>query len=641
MFLFEVFWRSHTARLFDATPPRSLESTRRYRAKALPDKPSDLQAAFDIKDPELIRDLSCVYDMLSAWREFTTLDGFILSYTRKRMLQSLRYMNKYPIRWMGRVISARINSCSREVLRNSNTHYKARRLVLSSLRAGLLIPQPKGSPVSRGSSSDRRLHVAVPTHCRPALLYRTLTSASQSARTFDHDVVFIVSDDGESEAGSENVRWIQRFTREERREVIYLGRDYRRDLKELLYKSGCSAATTAFCCTPTLNCGFGANRNTLLLACMGERVLFCDDDVALEPRNTTQRGGINGSADNVTRVEVIDGTIPTDDVGIDLIGAHLDVLNATLRELFSNASTVPINTCEHVRRHYLDGSGRVGYSMSGSYGDSGMHSDWPLLSLGKPGALLPHGWKPACSNWSTPGESPVLRWVDACYVGHSSAPVTMCYGQDLLAGCVPFSPSFRNEDGFMGCLSSACFPHLFWAYLPIAIEHAPTFRESFRLRWDDGVNSLRVADVLSCLVSFLNPHVEEQSTELFAHYGEELIRIGSLPQDQYEGLMRIVIAPFWRARLARLDWLERNLPLNPLQLPLDRGRDRLAKRIADAYCYRGTEFFMASAHNGDEDRQMRRYLIQFGELLTAWPSMVTATHSPAIQSLRNSSIISS
>jgi hypothetical protein len=612
-----------------------------YRAKSFVGSSAELQAVLTARLPNIsLKDSSLMLDLLSCWQDFTTIEAFTVNYARHRIgkrLQSFRY---WPTRRIAQTISLRIHSCSDDVIQRTNTYDQCRRLAILALRCNLLTSPHLAYRAKHKSVHGTVLTIAIPTHSRPALLYRTLMSAIEAARQYDYDVKFVVSDDSTAICRSANVALLKRIAFDERRHIVYLGSDYKRKLKTSLTQLGCSAAAVNFCLEPRLDCGFGANRNALLLSCMGDLTLCCDDDVILRATSTAQREGVNCSKETVMRLNTISDVIVERRSFSDILGAHLNVLGISLRDLTANYSVDAKNACEHLTQRYQDGTGRIGYSLSGSYGDSGMNSDWPLLSVGERSDSISSSWRFVAPNLTKLCRSPVLRWFDGIYIGHSSAHVGMCYGQDLRTGCVPFFPHFRNEDGVMGRLSFACLPDLFWAYLPNAVEHAPEGPRPCRKCWEEGVISIRVSDLLLCLIETLDPRAERRSDDLFAYLGTEFMRIGSSSQKHYEERMGNVAALFWENRYRCLELVAKNrwLPFALLADSVECSLIKLKTLSQEKYCYRGTELAEESQPRS-EDYQMRGYLYRFGELLAEWPAIVNASQASALRSLQASSIL--
>ncbi len=217
------------------------------------------------------------------------------------------------------------------------------------------------------------------------------------------------------------------------------------------------------------------NRNLLLLAGAGSRVIMTDGDIACRParlasrarRESGEAGGSRAApaysdaryAPPVTicrdRAEAVSLVEPADAGGdFDVLEAHLAYLGADTTDLFPDEG-VP--------------GGFVFMTSPGTYGDSGFSLARGSLSLDGPARdrLMANGYERCKLSRET------VRVPERDVVSPSTRFLGMQAGYDARNYAPPFLPVGRNQDGLYALLARALLPGSLTAYPAFGLLHAP------------------------------------------------------------------------------------------------------------------------------------------------------------------------
>ncbi len=204
------------------------------------------------------------------------------------------------------------------------------------------------------------------------------------------------------------------------------------------------------------------NRNILLLAGAGSRVIMTDGDVACRPARLAgsprRRTPDYADARFVPPVSVCPdraGALSlVEPIDIDVIGAHLDYLGAGTADLITDADIPP---------------GFVFMTSPGTYGDSGFSAARGVLSLDgiRREALHASGYERCRLSRET------VRIPEADVVSPSLHFLGMQAGYDARDYAPPFLPVGRNQDGLYALLARVLLPGSLTAYLAFGLYHDP------------------------------------------------------------------------------------------------------------------------------------------------------------------------
>lgn len=478
--------------------------------------------------------------------------------------------------------------------------------------------------------------IAIPTCDRPGALARSLRSFAANAEKFGHHPAILVSDDSRDPAATARVEAIvAAVARRTGLEVFFSGRAERADFARLLTSRGIPAAVAEFALFgrpfdgPTL----GANRNALLLHCVGDMLLSLDDDTICRPgarwESLATSGTVSLSGDGdptelgffPDRSAALEGVEP---LNLDVLAEHERYLGRSVAQVVAdNAAEFRCpdlaHACEHGLRSAGDGLATVSLTLNGIAGDSGMHTGGGLLTHARAETRSRlHGSPEALALGLRSRD--VVRQALSPSIYHNGPVMGVFLGIDNRGLTPPFPPVFRGEDTVFGALVQLVGADAYFAQLPFCLPHDPSGARRYAFhRW----SSMRVADYLVafCLASgALAGPPENRLRDL----GRRLTDLGSLDEPAFEEAVRGVLIGRAAAFARHGEALLAGAPSAPAfwrEAVTSEYRD-LQRFTLDIQSRSGGARSPAAADATGV--QLRRLLREFGEMLAWWPTMVAA-----------------
>lgn len=517
----------------------------------------------------------------------------------------------------------------------------------SLVRAGLLSPSPQAG-ASDGPSIHPITTAAVTTADRPDRLERCLNALLEHLTTRGRRLRVLVADDSHdagNQAQNENIgrSAAARFGCR----VDYLGSREKAALRERLAAVGTNQTALAYAfpsASPLPSPG--ANRNAVLLATAGERVLLLEDTTIAKPwRGSGTKEGLDlcGHADPrrhrffETRAAALPEGAAED---LDLVMAHETVIGRPLSALVHGANGFcdTGSACMHVLAKAVetDAHARIRIAMSGVAGDAGLDCPYRLL-------LRDGGWKTDMRADRDVFDAALTfremeRIVDRLSVTHDPGCELYCAAIDNTTLVPPFFPIGSGGAELFGLMLAACDSDALFAHLPVGIVRDTPCTADYEGSTIVSASTLRITDLVAAILSTCwMPPFRAAVPERLRRMDEHIQAITALDPGGFRDAIRAVIIerraqellriesmevpeagfpPFWNAALARyratvLEVLEDPTFCCPVEI----------HRIPDP-----TECLEVC----------RVWLDDFAALLHAWPDLwraareIGADHSPML-----------
>jgi hypothetical protein len=375
------------------------------------------------------------------------------------------------------------------------------------LRRGALFGAAHRS--SLGATPTPVRTVGVLTCDRVDALRACVESFARNARTYGDPCRFVVGDDSTSVAARDaNVQTLVELAAVWNVEIVYAGLDERRVYADRLAKhTGVDPELVSFALAGMPDCGgrIGANRNTLLLECVGEAFVSTDDDtIAQLARPAEDAAGVSFTAEDDpmtyrffrTREEAVAQVDPADE---SVLRLHAAVLGRSLASIVTDERDWGIDldgATPAMVQGLQSGSGRVAATVSGVYGDSGM--------FGGVGFLM-HWVRDGKARYGEEqyrlavGSREILRIVPRLTIRRASPFMSTSVGFDHRQLLPPFLPVLRDEDGVFGETLSCCFEDAHVAHLPRAILHAAAPGRKYE---PDRIGAARVRRLADLVINY-------------------------------------------------------------------------------------------------------------------------------------------
>ncbi len=343
-----------------------------------------------------------------------------------------------------------------------------------------------GAQVTRGHVTC----LAVPTRDRPALLARGLPEFVENALDFGRRLRVVVVDDSRQAASrAANEQLLATLGRRYGIDLRCVGVEARaRFARALAERAGVAPAVTEFALLNPEGCplAFGAARNAVLLATVGEVLVQVDDDtrcsIAAAPGART--GVCLSSRDDPTEFHFFEqaaGPRAALDVRRhDFVGLHEELLGRGVGACADEGYAADelawdLPTPEFLAK--LGASARVGVSSLGIAGDCGM--DTPLHYLFVGDAARQRLWGDRADASHAFYSRQVVRAAWRRTISDTAHCASTNLGLDNRAELPPFFPVQRNEDGCFGTALHTCARSIYSGFLPHVLFHEPVPERRF------------------------------------------------------------------------------------------------------------------------------------------------------------------
>ncbi len=481
--------------------------------------------------------------------------------------------------------------------------------VLPSRDAG---PQP--TPIST---------IVIPTRDRPALLRRAIDGYARNCARHGRQVGFVVSDDsGGPDTRRDCLAMLAGLARDLRVDICYAGPEERAAFAARLARSGdIPEEVVRFGCLPARpgDITVGANRNTLLLHTVGERIFSADDDticrVAVPPGHAG--GHALDQGDNPpqawffrSRPEAFAAVRYIEE---DFLLHHDRYLGQEPGPILAAADASVLGTAEPaLLRRLVTGTGRIRITANGVVGDCGW--DNPDFSLFAGGATfdrltgLPAGFGTARAT-----REMIQAVTRTTITARPDPKLAMCIGLDNADLLPPFPPVGRGEEVAFGAILGICFGDVYGAHLPLVLRHDPAGRKRFAAQ---GLFSISLGAWLPACFGRFDPGFARPSAERLRRLGSYLTDLGRLPGPAFDEFARLGL---WASMSTLIGNLEDRLA-SPDPVPdcwVRDARQFIAKARHSALAP-AEQLYAASG--GRE--ALQQLLTQFGQLMIWWPVIV-------------------
>ena len=414
--------------------------------------------------------------------------------------------------------------------------------------------------------------IAIATRNRPAFLFRCIESFARNARSYGRDVRFVISDNTSNPAVRRRiVEGLKVISRASAIDVDYCGCAERLKYLPLLTKeldTDPKLASFAIDGYPRVGPCIGANRNTLLLSTIDERVLSVEDDTVCAVAAHPQRSSC---------VLVTDCGDPTQiwflksrsiarrlasQESVDVVGLFERVLGRSLEDL-SREHPGLIDDCLLLFPPSRKPAS-VRLVSSGVIGDSGFHSVMGMIAHRdvETHKRLTENIKTYASAVESREVLRVARQLTVTALTASCGFGAMAYDNTTLLP--PFVPTFRNEDGMYGSTISLCDPAMRVAHLPYAILHDASARPRTKRMLSDCVADIRFCDILNICQHAQRATLRGAGVlERLKDLGDQLCDVAVTSQDIFhEHVVRLLRNDIY-SRIAMLQEMVRQRPSAP------------------------------------------------------------------------------
>ncbi len=539
------------------------------------------------------------------------------------------------------------NDQARLILADSRVPVSAStiRISLDSLaRRGFLQPEEEITSSLRrhpglcGTSSHDVVlsRVAWPTRNRPELLYRSIQSWDEAIARHGRTADLLICDDSDSHIDERVRHTLSRYSRRSRGSVRFFGRTEKREVLSLMEQSGLSRDLLeyAFGHAHQSFGAYGANRNWLLLANLGESFVCVDDDTTCSmarPRDAQNGIGIASAISDEmfqffeSREKVLEAVLyaevdPFQELERLLSAPLADALRSEeeTSRLLGDATWDALQALLRPRAH-------VALACRGFYGDAAGINTRLLLRLEgahreRVGVASEYARAIASTEGVViPRQATVARRLKL---------VSTCFALRSVEAVPPFSPIGRGEDTLWSTTAPWVMPNALFAVSATGILHDGRPRNITR---KDVVSAgMNINACLESLARCCLPHFfpKEGPQRRLRRMGKLLTELGQVPWDEFADHLR----HGWSAQTEKtVQHLESLLLIHNRQ-PANWAAD-VDAHIESLQQYAVSEDFAIPVElrthadgrprSQEEARRLLQDLVRkYGELLIAWPDMV-------------------
>jgi len=544
--------------------------------------------------------------------------------------------------------------------------------ILNLLRAlaepGLLIGETELMRLCRDSAESHAAPpgisaVGIVTKDRPRMLERCLKSltASLALDTSSRPRIVIVDGSNDERAIQSNRELAARAAKQAEFDIRYCGLEEKKRFADALsHRAGVDPDLVRFALfgVDRIDNTTGANRNALLLETAGQMFLSLDDDVVCdmllaERRNANgieldERGEYHDIRFFASRPSCL-GEAERSDAGLLAVHERLlgtDVGSCVLRSGERHRSGPPRFPACFIG-DLRAGRGRVGITLNGTAGDSGMLSPF-WMSLG--GKTLRRISDSELEYSNSLNSREVWRSAAAPTITADPWLMTTAFGCDNRSLMPPFFPVLRNQDGLFGILSKIYQPDLYFGHLPEMILHDPEDEraqgaEDFLHRASGfGMWNMMLAAVVSYspalemgdkLGGYAEPGESNAAgSDRLTALGRHLAMVGRLPMREFEELIRTQNWALQSHQVSRLEAEVKSMGNVPGHILDDYLKyvDKLQEGILDRE--RIVPKDLLKHYSREQVMEAGRELVmRYGRLIEAWPAIVEAARSLRAESV--------
>lgn len=496
-----------------------------------------------------------------------------------------------------------------------------RRELTRLVRAGLLVPEPQ-FPDQPAASLPALDTIGLISCRRPELLHRAVSSYAANCAGHGRTVRFAVSDDSTDAAGA-NRAMLAEQARELGVEIGYADRDDRAGyLVELAEAAGLPVELLRFGCLGELPqaepaAAIGANRNSLLLQLIGQRLLAVDDDtvgqVGLAPEHQAELAVAD--AENplqlwffAGRAEALAAVTGQQQ---DLLGAHDRYLGRSVGQVLAS-EPIRLDQAEPALvRRLAVGTGRIRVTANGTAGDCGWDNpDFHLFQQAETHRRLVQsevGYQQARASRDLVQASP-----RPVLTGRPDPRFGMCMGLDNTGLLPPFPPTGRAEEIAFSALLARSEPAAFGVQLPLLIQHDPAGERRFA---DRPPFTLELGSWLPAALDRFDPGPVSSPARRLERIGQFVADLGRLDPASFDEFVEFTV---WQSMTVLIEQLQQRLDGQP------------AYWRSDALRYLGAVRQNALRRPDDRYRAVagrvafQHLLLWYGRLLQGWPDIVSA-----------------
>ncbi|HEU0035574.1 MAG TPA: hypothetical protein VFQ53_33415 [Kofleriaceae bacterium] len=484
------------------------------------------------------------------------------------------------------------------------------------------------------AEESRITAIGVVTRNRPESLQRCVDSFVANARAHGRPVRLVVTDDSDDPAVVDaNARVLAQIRTRHGIAVWHAtAHDKHAFVDALAREAAVAPATVELALFDVEGLGgssCGANRNALCLATAGELVLCVDDDVVcrpIAPHDPVSHARVTSAYDPThVRVHEDRDAIVARHAAVewDVIGAHARLLGRpvgaiTDRELAFDAISPALLA------RLSAGTARTRIVQPGLYGDSG--ATYASYHLWRPDVRAHLGFEVDAAGYArTRTSREIVRAAPALTVGDGGYFQSFAFALDLRAPLSPFMPVDRGSDLVFGRVVASALRGSLIAYLPQALLHAAWRGRA--LAPDDVFGAARTLTlyqlVLAAIDLWTPPVCNVDDATALAMLGQHLVALGRSRASDFATALR---GALWSMFGREVTDLSRKLEQTPR--PTTGWQDDLARYLEIRRAALTDPQFSIVPDSlrgrGDEEALVRRLIGRFGELLVAWPALVSA-----------------
>jgi hypothetical protein len=474
-------------------------------------------------------------------------------------------------------------------------------------------------------------YVGIVTRDRPASFATCLASLLDNLETFERSAVrVIVCDDSAPEVAATNRAAAQALGDRHGRAIDVIDRNDRREIAARLDEQlDPHAALAAFALHGDADWRYriGANRNALLLATIGARVVSLDDDVRCRG---VGRGNVDEPAGKdiptaydtseytfyKSRAELL-RTTPLHEA--DVIGLHETPLGRRIDVPLEPSSRVTRGWTAAQLRDVTRTGAIVRTTQTGLIGDCGMSAPYWLESIGATRDRLIASERRYRAAFIS---REVLRLVPKPIVSMGTFCMTPCIGLDNTAPLPPFMPVGRSSDSIFGALLRYLMPAAMFGHVPFAIQHWPEPRRRFaRSALLDSMLIAHLPDIMLAALAEATAPGWEDAAARYDRLGRHLIAFASLRGGDFVEYLHLHRLATVSRVINRLDALGTAFRWSP---PFWARHVTYVIEQLRASCLDGRSVLSPEIPGADPTHaidRLQRLLAQYGALLRVWPAV--------------------